>query len=342
MKPKSSTLITVLWLVCLLLSACDTAPTPVSVVSEAQIPAATQPPAPTATLEPPTPTPPPLTRPGKEAYVSVYDPSTRRVLLFSTSVYSTDAWAFDAASGNLTRIADRPAGGSETAAFNHKTGQVLLYFTSGPFWTYDPHDNTWSKLPKNERATGGPGFPDPIAYDSESDKVVLFTIYAKAATDTFDSDTASWMQMKPEASPNYTDGPQLVYDSESDRVILWHAFPDKLVWAYDVNSNTWEKITYTGGPSQWGGYYSLAYAPDLDRVFVYYQDQFFTYDYNHNLWEQAQGELKPGNRVMSAMTYDLAAKKIVLYGGVSPGGENYDDLWLYDPQTGAWTQQPLP
>ena len=85
------------------------------------------------------------------------------------------------------------------------------------------------------------------------------------------------------------------------------------------------------------------YVSDLDRTFFYYLDQFYAYDYNTNTWEQAKGELKPGSRIMQSMAYVPVAKKIVLYGGQDENGtKTYDDLWLYDPQTGEWMEQELP
>ena len=115
------------------------------------------------------------------------------------------------------------------------------------------------------------------------------------------------------------------------------------MWVYDTNSNTWEKLIYNGGSSKGGAYGAAVYVPELDRTFIYYLDQFYSYDYKTNSWEQASGELKPGNRVSQSMAYDPVAKRIVMYGG-SDEKETifYDDLWLYNPQTGEWTQQELP
>jgi hypothetical protein len=43
------------------------------------------------------------------------------------------------------------------------------------------------------------------------------------------------------------------------------------------------------------------------------------------------------------MTYDPIAKKIVMYGGYDETSTiSYDDLWLYDPQTGEWIEKELP
>jgi hypothetical protein len=135
----------------------------------------------------------------------------------------------------------------------------------------------------------------------------------------------------------------MVYDAESDRILFWNVGTGKSMWAYDTNTNTWEEIAYTGGPSKFGPLWAAVYVPDLDRSFFYYLDYFYAYDYNSNSWEQAKGELKPGSRIMHSMAYDPVAKKIVMHGGMDENGTTiYDDLWTYDPQTGEWTEQPLP
>ncbi len=133
-----------------------------------------------------------------------------------------------------------------------------------------------SQLPQAASATLLPAerIPSPraytsIAYDIESDRVILFggqtgdyKIESSYNGETWAYDAAAnnWTRMKPSPGPSPRSAPELVYDFESDRVImfggcggvsksLW-GMAD--TWAYDFNTNTWKAMSENGPKSHIG------------------------------------------------------------------------------------------
>jgi N-acetylneuraminic acid mutarotase len=95
-----------------------------------------------------------------------------------------------------------------------------------------------------------------IAYDSESDRMILFGGLGKDwlfydDTWAYDYNTNTWEEMKPDPEPPYVSRHAMVYSVATDRIILFggesddgvpYTYTDE-VWAYDYNNNTWTKMT---------------------------------------------------------------------------------------------------
>jgi N-acetylneuraminic acid mutarotase len=391
----------------LLLAACSTdAPTPTPVLQPTVAPPPTDTPtptntsAPTDTPQPPTdtlapadtpapptktpmPSPTPLSYPvarflphlvynskTNQAFITYgyqYRPSSGEKVLF-------DTWAFDPQSLAWKPMQKRPFPTCyyvEGSVYDSVADQVIVFCSGNnrSIMAYDANTNAWSML--DDANTPYRSLPQ-IAYDSESDKTILFGGYdgnqAKVFDETwaFDSKTNTWTKMEPAVHPPAMMGIDMAYDAESDRVILWGGYifkgdmindwsadpAENLVWAYDYNTNTWEQLSVNNGPAipEWVSdleQIAMTYAPDMDRVFVYADDLFYTYDYNTNHWEQAKGDLikaGPGRRMMQGMVYLPTIQRLMVFGGSRVpvdvnSSENFmDDTWLYDPQTGEWTQ----
>lgn len=304
---------------------------------------------PTATFVPPTPKPTAtqatLTRPSANSYLLVYDPGRQQILFIGNLSSVTDMWAYDVTNQKLTRLKDKPGTDVRCLDYDTKAGGVIGFAKdSGKTWFYDPAQETWKELAKNlPDQNTWPGHPCNISYHPVLDKMLVITeAWPVNFTSFYDYATNTWTQNKFDPVPPLLDLP-MVYDAESDRILVWDAAVIKRWWVFTASTSTWEKLTYTGGPEQGSWLASIVYVPDLDRTFTYLYNEFYAYDYNTNTWEQAKGELKPGNRIETSLAYDPVAKKIVLYGGYhSDGTTSSDDLWLYDPVTGEWTQQQLP
>jgi hypothetical protein len=293
-----------------------------------------------------------MTWPSAKTYFATYDPGTQRVLLIGRRFDTPDVWAYDATAQTLTRLKDRSSGSFDCMVFDSKAGGVITNSQSlGNTWFYDPMLDEWKQLSSSKAA----GITDqpvecPIAYDIESERVVLITGALGTAEGQFNLVTLSynfdadvWEDVKAEQPvPPYVFAATMAYDSESDLVIYWDASVLKRVWSFDTNNSTWKEIPYTDGPDKGGGFGAMVYVPDLDRIYVYYLDQFYAYYTNTNTWEMVESDLLPGNRTMQAMAYDPLAKKIVVYGGTRENGTLLDDLWMYDPQKSAWTEVPKP
>jgi N-acetylneuraminic acid mutarotase len=203
-----------------------------------------------------------------------------------------------------------------------------------------------------------------MAYDAESDRVILFLGAISEAgnyfdldpwseTWTYDFDTDTWTNMEPVEAPYGLRGPRMVYDAESDRMILfggWEvgnstkggAFEE--VWAYDYNTNTWTKMDPKVSPPG-RNYHAMAYDAESDRVILWGGDgpvpvdvrSVWSYDYNTDLWEELESSGAPAPIAYGAMVYSTAADRIFLYAGL--------EFWSFDYNTNTWAQlsdSPMP
>ncbi|MFW9985995.1 MAG: kelch repeat-containing protein [Candidatus Odinarchaeota archaeon] len=180
-------------------------------------------------------------------------------------------------------------------------------------WAYDTNTNTWeNKTPSvspSARSVHG------MAYDSESDRIVLYggmpydpnapsdrgTI---ADTWAYDYNSNTWTNMSPATNPDLRYAFGFAYDSESDRAILF------------------------------GGRYRNATVTEE-------RNETWTYDYNTNTWTNMNPSVAPPIRNRFSMTYHAAWDKIILFGGdtgMSPNTLAYSDTWAYDYNTNTWTQ----
>ncbi|MFQ5919928.1 MAG: kelch repeat-containing protein, partial [Thermoplasmata archaeon] len=162
-----------------------------------------------------------------------------------------------------------------------------------------------------------------MAYDSESDRIVLFgggtTVFVTGFMDdtwTYDFNANTWTDMNPGNRPSPRDGHAMAYDIESDRVILFGGRFLRLenesivpsrpeTWAYDANANTWTNMSPVIQPAAW--YFpGMAYDAEADRIVLFggcagdrfstcatvTRDETWVYDYNANTWTN----MSPGTR----------------------------------------------
>jgi hypothetical protein len=145
-------------------------------------------------------------------------------------------------------------------AFSDPTGAVFKMET----WAYDYNTNTW------ENASDILVNPDPrvghaMAYDSESDLVVMFGGHTHLNNDgmqdetwTYNYNTMTWTLVDESTSLLRSDH-EMVYDSDSDLIVIYGGFihtaiSDYLseVWTFDTNTVTWtmiEQVCSTPSPT---------------------------------------------------------------------------------------------
>jgi N-acetylneuraminic acid mutarotase len=172
-------------------------------------------------------------------------------------------------------------------------------------WAYDYNTNTWEEL---NPSTEPPGIGyHAMAYDSESDRTVLFglnDLTGETLLWAFDYNTTTWEEMP------LTDGPagasvytRAVYDPVSDRILVF------------------------GGQ----------HMEELDLVA---HNELWSYDYNTNTWEQRASNESSGPVANHAMVRVDSSGGVVVFGG-GPSTNDTDfagnDLWVYDPATDTWT-----
>jgi len=202
-----------------------------------------------------------------------------------------------------------------------------------------------------------------MAYDSQSDRVVLFggmvpsyTGGCSGTDDTwgYDFDTNTWRNMDPAVKPAPRVYHGMVYDTRSDRVILFGGCSDRTelndTWAFDFDTNTWTNMDPAVKPSV--RLFAMAYDSQSDRVVLFGgQDSAYTnlndtwsYDFNTNTWTKMDPAVKPPARASHAMVYDAQSDRVIMFGGTGPGAgvtTYFNDTWSYDFDTNTWTNMTL-
>ena len=216
----------------------------------------------------------------------------------------------------------------------------------GETWAYDGSANRWTLMnpASGPSARGGVA----MAYDSESDRIILYggVFNERTMNDTwaYDYNTNTWTAMA--KGPISQFGARMAYDAESDRIVLFGGYSPlsgrfyNNTRVYDYNSDTWTDMKPSTSPPG-RNYHSMAYDAESDRVIMWGKgeksdDSVWAYDFDTNTWE----EMKPGGgpapllRIYSAMVYDAALDRMILFGG-SPDG---NEAWSYDYNTNTWTK----
>lgn len=307
-----------------------------------------------------------------------YDPLLGQVILASgyscenTWSYNDmdldDVWAFNVEELAWESLGELDVPNPYNIGYDAESERVIfLTFNPIETWAYDPVSGEAQNMEPEEMP------PDtllsfylfgaPLAYDSESDRLILFgggeqPGIMHADTWAYDYNTNTWTNMQPESAPPERAFHSLVYDAESDRVILWGGDQaggdDKMIWAYDYNSNTWQGLENTNGPASHWERFGMVYHPPSDRVIIYtgflaaygpQEETFFepatwTYDYNKNTWQEIVTETNPGQRTMYSMAYDEKADKVILFSGEPTSkyaNDMISDVWLFDPAAQEWT-----
>ena len=129
-------------------------------------------------------------------------------------------------------------------------------------WAYDFNTNTWENV-TDTLSNPKPRVGHAMAYDSESDAVILFGGHThlnnagmQDETWVYDYNENMWTQLSP-AEGLKRSAHQMAYDSESDLIILFGgsvaaSAHDYLAetWVYDYNSDTWTLMEVPTTPTE--------------------------------------------------------------------------------------------
>ena len=337
---------------------------------------------PTSTSIPPTDTPfpptspttrGPVTGPAPRGYFGMtYASKPNRVILFGgkteyqaeSSSYKNDTWVYnlDANTWMEVKPPAAPAPRSSNLVYDAESDRIILYCgfnMSDPsttsmddIWAYDFNTNTWMQM----LAKGPAGHHNcKMAYDSESDRVILFggidAFSYKVFQDTwaYDFNSDSWTEMKPDVSPPGRYAQFMTYDSKADRIIMWSgsdmadgtSIIDNDVWTYDYNTNTWEGRKAEPAPAgRCAG--AIAYNALEDRIILYGggksgRQDMWAYDYSLNTWSELTPSVNPGWISWNEMVYIPGLDRLLLFGGIT-GAIVWGKTWLYDFSTNTWTE----
>ena len=305
----------------------------------------------------------------------VYDPVNERTLLFGGAVYENrytffdDLWAYDYASDTWTEI---DCGPGPSGRFNFMMVYVPeahgLFLFGGysandrvsDTWIYDIEWNVWTELDPPDSPS--PRSDAAIVYDPENGVVILHDGYCRDNSHpgdvwVYDFGVDNWRQMDPDEGPLPQYGHHMVYDSVNGRVVMYgghwsipdprsHGYSDG-VWVYDYPMDRWTKVDEaTSLPSRY--WHQMAYDGDRGNLVVFSgsmggdsrNDDTWILDTESLIWERLQAEERPEARANSAMAYDSAHQKIVLFGGMSTfDGPPLGELWILDPVDGTWEEK---
>ena len=244
-----------------------------------------------------------------------------------------------------------PSRGYHMMAYDAESGQIILHggldVTNREFadtWTYDVGSKVWTDV----TSPGDPPSGIAMAYDSQSDRTILFVdvevsccpvqFYDRNETWAYDSNSNTWENRTPPGSPPPLFGARMAYDAESDRVVL---FGGAETWAYDYEANMWIEMTRGLSPGS-RDYHGLTYDPQTDRVILFggstTDTRTWAYDFETNTWTALSiSPFEP--RIYHDMVWDAKAERIVLFGGVDyPSETPRDDTWAYDSVLDAWAR----
>lgn len=179
-----------------------------------------------------------------------YDPSSMRSILFGglgQDGSPAETWAYDAEEKSwidLKPTSSPPPRQNAVMAYDSNRQRVLLFGGSdgqtilNDLWAYDAAANTWSQLAEGSAAAPPPHLLPAMAFDEESDQLVLFGGMAEPLSavagphnvlgDTwvYDPVADSWSELKLDSSPPARGAAGMVYDAREAKMVLFGGFGD--------------------------------------------------------------------------------------------------------------------
>ena len=213
----------------------------------------------------------------RSAHVMAYDSESDVVILHGGAlgvednpdgvyVKYNDTWAYDYNTNTWTNM--NPTGldvglSEAQMTYDSESDRIIMFggyfvypyddpqpeYFSTKTWAYDYNTNTWENITTTIHPA--PRYDHALAYDSESDRVILVGGWTYGNYDlwnetwAFDYNTKTWENMNPTNNPKKI-AHKMAYDSESDLVILFGGLKETEedtfsndIYTYDYNTNTW-------------------------------------------------------------------------------------------------------
>ena len=184
-----------------------------------------------------------------------------------------------------------------------------------------------------------------MACDSARQRVVLFGGYNNIYLgDTWEWNGTAWKQVS-SSGPSARSNSMMAYDAARQRVVLfggnyydgsYHYFGD--TWEWD--GTAWKQVSTSGPTARYDG--AMAYDAARQRVVLfggYYYDGSYhyfgdTWEWNGTDWKQIS-TTGPCARRFTAMSYNPARQRVMLFGGQDYQFKYLRDTWEWDGT--AWT-----
>jgi hypothetical protein len=195
------------------------------------------------------------------------------------------------------------------------------------------------------------------ALTGAGDTLVLFGGRASGAlgdTWIYDVKANLWREVKASPSPEPRWGMATAYDAERKRVLLFGGqasgfFND--VWAFDLAAETWSKLDITGAQPETRYGTSAVIDPEADVLLISHGftsegrfDDTWALDLKTNTWQDVSQDISPSarplKRCLHEAAFDVASRRMILYGGCSSGFGPcpQGDLWAFDPAAKTWAE----
>ncbi len=117
------------------------------------------------------------------------------------------------------------------------------------------------------------------------------------------------------------------------------------LWAYDPAANTWTQLTPGGSVPSARQNAAIAFNPGSGRATLFGGEgsegfgDTCVYDPDGNVWiPLSPAGAKPSERAYTALAYNSAGTRAILFGGNEHVGEIKQDTWSFNPATGNWTE----
>ncbi|MHA2265936.1 MAG: Kelch repeat-containing protein, partial [Candidatus Thorarchaeota archaeon] len=276
-----------------------------------------------------------------------------------------DTWSYDYNTNkfvNMAPVSAPPVREVASMVYDSQSDRIVMFGGLEDFetslmrsdtWAYDYNTNNWTNM--NPPTAPSPRDAYGMAYDSESDRIILFGgLGYLGDTWSYDFESNNWTQMSPVTSPSGRYFPAMAYDEESDTIILFGGrsadAKESDTWEYDYNTDSWTEVTPSTSPVGRRAH-SMAYDLESDRIVLFggsddadnALDDTWIFDDNAIAWVQATPDYHPTGKLRHSMVYDSESDIIVTFGGTElsyyNGEMNTDDLtWAYDANSDHWRQ----
>ena len=207
--------------------------------------------------------------------VSDHHPAAQAAIVSETSAAGPNGWR-QSVSWPLIREGFGMAYDSESDLIVVYGGHLGLT-PSQDTWIYSPGTGNWTKI---ECSPAPPPLEDLVmAYDSSSDRTILFggaaasnwTMFS-SETWAFDANSMQWAKMHPSVAPSGRMNSAAAYDSTDDKIIVFGGYTlssfTNETWAYDYDTDGWVNLEPANSPSPRAGA-RMAYDSGSDLTVMY-------------------------------------------------------------------------
>jgi len=238
----------------------------------------------------------------------VRDSARNRLVFFGPrevdGEHVVDTWEFDGCTWlKIETVHEPELRGMFAMTYDEARQKVVLFGGSDTAglgrddtWEYDGTD--WTQISTPHAPSPRRELQYSMVYDSNRQRMVLFGGCYRGNpsicyNDTWEYDGTDWMQIDTPVSPSLRGISAMVFDASRNKVVLFSGYrnPSNPGWS-SVLQDMWE--------------------------------------YDGTTWTQINISPLPPGRGFHMMVYDTERNRVVLFGGLAPGGLHLNDTWEYD------------